>query len=180
MRAHNLEIAKKRMGPLWMKENHETDWINAFFGSEEEMDKERPLEMHHPSEEETYLNHGYDEEKGIANLTAEDLQGAAEYRGGSYDGRDGDPDTQDIYQPVRWTCAFGHNFRLSPNAVLHGGHWCPECLRKSWNYPAIARKNPFYAQVWDTQHSPEETYEIPILHSAYDIMHELKEKLGLE
>ena len=180
MRAHNLEIAKKRMGPLWMKENHETDWINAFFGSEEEMDKERPLEMHHPSEEETYLNHGYDEEKGIANLTAEDLQGAAEYRGGSYDGRDGDPDTQDIYQPVRWTCAFGHSFRLSPNAVLHGGHWCPECLRKSWNYPAIARKNPFYAQVWDTQHSPEETYEIPILHSAYDIMHELKEKLGLE
>ena len=81
--------------------------------------------------------------------------------------------------PVTWKCAFGHEFKMSVNAVLHGGHWCPECLKKSWNYPAIARKNPFYAQVWDCQHSKDETYEIPMKYSAYDITNELKNKLGL-
>ena len=172
---HNREIAAKRMGPLWMKENHETDWINAFYGSEEKMDEPRPFELHHPSEEASYLDHGYDEEKGLENLTAEDLQKAAAFRGGSYE----EAQVQDINTPVEWKCAFGHKFRMSTNAVLHGGHWCPECLRKSWNYPAIARKNPFYAQVWDSQHDPEETYEIPIQYSAYDIAEELKEKLGL-
>lgn len=176
MRAHNLDIAKKRMGSVWMKENRETDWINAFFGSEAEMDKERPLELRHaPEEPETYLDHGYDEEKGIAALSVDELQKAAAFRGGSYDGGA----MMDIYTPQPWRCAFGHSFTMSPNAVLHGGHWCPECLRKSWNYPAIARKNPFYAQVWDPQHSPDETYEIPILHSAYDITAQLKAKLGL-
>jgi len=152
------------------------DWINAFFGSEEEMNKKRELDLHHPSEEESYLNHGYNEKTGINNLNTEDLKEAAKYRGGSFE----QEAPKDIYQPVEWKCAFGHSFKLSVNAVLHGGHWCPECLRKSWNYPAIARKNPFFAQVWDPQHSKEETYEIPILYSAYDIMNELKEKLGLD
>ena len=178
MRAHNREIAKKRMGYLWMKENHETDWINAFFGSEEEMNKVRPLDLHHPSEEESYLDHGYDEEKGIANLDKEDLDKAAAFRGGSFE--EAEAPGKDISKPVEWKCAFGHSFRMSVNAVLHGGHWCPECLRNSWNYPAIARKNPFYAQVWDPQHSKDETYEIPILYSAFDITNELKKKLGLD
>ena len=30
--------------------------------------KERLLEMHHPSEEESLLDHGYNEEKGLENL----------------------------------------------------------------------------------------------------------------
>lgn len=176
MLAHNREIAKKRMGPLWMKENHETDWIDAFFGSEEEMDKERPLEMHHPDETPSYLNHGYDENKGLAAQTGDDLAKAANFRGGSFED---EAPGENIYKPVAWKCAFGHSFKMSVNAVLHGGHWCPECLRRSWNYPAIARKNPFYAQVWDTQHSKDESYEIPILYSAYDITKELKDRLGL-
>ena len=179
MRAHNLEIARKRMGYLWMKENHETDWINAFFGSEEEMNKVRPLDLHHPSEEEeSLLDHGYDEEKGLGALTREDLEKAAAFRGGSFE--EAMEPGSDTSRPVAWKCAFGHSFKMSVNAVLHGGHWCPECLHRSWNYPAIARKNPFWAQVWDAQHSPEETYEIPILYSAYGITKELKEKLGLD
>lgn len=44
----------------------------------------------------------------------------------------------------------------------------------------MARQNPFYAQVWDTQHRPEEDYEIPMQYSAYEIMDELKKKLGLD
>ena len=78
-----------------------------------------------------------------------------------------------------WKCAFGHSFKASVNSVLHGGHWCPQCLREAWKYPAGSRKNPYFAQVWDAQHSREETYESPILYSAYDITRELKEKLGL-
>ena len=175
MKAHNKEIAKKRMGSAWMEENHETDWVNAFFGSWEAKHNAAPFEFHHPSEEESYLNHGYDEAKGMENLNAEDLKKAAEYRGGTYEGET----PEDIYTPVKWRCAFGHEFEMSVNAALHGGHWCPECLKNSWAYPKIARKNPFFAQVWDAQHSKEETYEIPIQYSAYEIMKELKEKLGL-
>lgn len=175
MRAHNKEIAAKRMGPVWMEENNETEWIQAFFGSLEEKNAQTSFDLHKPSEEETYLNHGYDEEKGIAGLDAEDLGKAANYRGGEYL----EEEAKEIYTPVKWKCAFGHEFTMSANAVLHGGHWCPECLRKSWAYPKIARKNPFYAQVWDPQHSPEENYEIPMKYSAYEITKELKEKLGL-
>lgn len=123
-----------------MRECHWIRWGSNTIGSWENKHNPPELELHHPSEEESYLDHGYDEEKGLADLDAEDLQKAAEFR---------------------------------------GGHWCPECLRKSWAYPKIARKNPFYAQVWDPQHSLEETYEIPMEYSAYEIAEELKEKLGL-
>ncbi len=175
MKAHNKEIAAKRMGSVWMEENKETDWVNAFFGSWEAKHNAKPFEFHHPSEEETYLDHGYDEKKGLDQLDAEELNKAAEFRGGAFL----DEKPADIYAPVKWRCAFGHEFKLSVNAALHGGHWCPECLKNSWAYPKIARKNPFFAQVWDAQHDREETYEIPIQYSAYEIMTELKKKLGL-
>lgn len=177
MYAHNKEIAAKRMGPGWVRANNEENWMNAFWGSKEEFEKERKHpELYHPSEEETYLDHGYDEEKGIANLDAEDLKKAAAFRGGEYTE---DSVAKDIYTPVEWKCAFGHTFKKSVNSVLHGGHWCPECLKKSWNYPAIARKNPFYAQVWDPQHDISEQYEIPMDYSAYEILEELKKKMDM-
>lgn len=177
MKANNVALASKEMGPKWAEDNNETDWIQAFYGSLEEKHKliGTKFEMHRPSEEESFLDHGYDESKGLENLTVEDLQKAAAFRGGEYLG--GDP--ADIYTPVKWKCAFGHEFELSVNAVLQGGHWCPECMKDSWAYPKIARKNPFYAQVWDPQHSPDETYEIPMKFSAYEIREELKKKLGL-
>lgn len=177
MRAKNQMIASKEMGPVWAEENNRTEWIQAFYGSLEEKHKliGSKYDLHRPSEEETFLNHGYDEEKGLENLTTEDLQKAAEYRGGNYL----EDEPADIYEPVKWECAFGHKFELSVNTVLHGGHWCPHCMKNSWAYPKIARKNPFYAQVWDSQHSLDETYEIPMRFSAYEIREELKEKLGL-
>ncbi len=36
MRAHNKEIAAKRMDPVWMEGNNGTEGIQAFFGSPEE------------------------------------------------------------------------------------------------------------------------------------------------
>ena len=82
-------------------------------------------------------------------------------------------------QPIEWKCAFGHTFRATPNTVLRGGHWCPECLRHEWQYAEIARKNPFYAQVWTPIHGDRHDYRVPMAFSAYDIAAELKEEIGV-
>ncbi len=179
MKAHNIEIGHKRMGTYWMLENNEEDWIKAFFGSREKMtalpDSDH-YELFHPSEEVTYLDHGYDEEKGLENLTLEDLRKAAEFRGGKYLEEKA---PKDIYQPVRWQCADGHEFKMSVNAVLQGGHWCPECLAHEWKYGEIAKKNPFYAQVWTPIHGYGDDYVIKMEYSGYDVAEELRNELGL-
>ena len=180
MKAHNVEIGRKRMGTYWMFENKEEDWIKAFFGSREKQQAmkgwEDGFELYHPSEEVTYLDHGYDEGKGMENLTLEDLQKAAGFRGGECLATE----VPDIYTPIKWRCAEGHVFEMSVNAVLGGGHWCPECLRSEWKYGQIAKKNPFYAQVWTPIHGEGDDYVIPMEFSAYDICRELKAKLGLD
>ena len=178
MKAHNIEIGHKRMGTYWMFENNEENWIKAFFGSRE---KQKAIgswdtyDLHHPSEEVTYLDHGYDESKKLEDLTLEDLRKAAEFRGGKCLAEE----IPDIYTPIPWQCADGHEFRMSVNAVLQGGHWCPECLKHEWRYGEIAKKNPFYAQVWTPIHGEGDDYVIPMDYSGYDISKELKEKLGL-
>lgn len=92
----------------------------------------------------------------IENLELEDLVKAAEFRGGTYL----EGEVKDIYTPVKWRCASGHEFMMPVNVVLHGGNWCPEYLKNSWAYPKMAKENPFYTQVWNPQHGPSEDYEI--------------------
>lgn len=180
MKARNIEIGRKRMGTYWAIENNEEDWIKAFFGSkhqQEEIPSNEEYVLYHPSEEDpVYLDHGYDEEKGIENLTVEDLKKAAQFRGGDYEETDA---PKDIYTPVKWRCAEGHTFMASVNAVLHGGHWCPECMAHEWKYGQFAKENPFYAQVWTPIRGDDDTC-IPMEFSAYDISNELKKKLDLE
>ena len=180
MRAKNAQIGHKRMGFHWMFENKEEDWIRAFFGSRERQaaikSYEEGYKLYHLSEENpTYLCHGYDEEKGLENLILSDLQEAAKFRGGECLASK----IPDIYSPIKWRCASGHEFMMSVNAALQGGHWCPECLRYEWSYGNTAKVNPFYAQVWTPIHGDNDNYVIPMEHSAYDIYQELKEKLGL-
>lgn len=176
MKARNMEIGHKRMGTYWMFENNEENWIKAFFGSREKQ-KAIPswdeYDLHHASEEVTYLDHGYDESKALEELTIEDLQKAAEFRGGKCLAEE----VPDIYTPIKWQCADGHEFMMSVNAVLQGGHWCPECLSHEWRYGQIAKKNPFYAQVWFPIHGEGDDYVIPMEYSGYDIAKELEEKL---
>lgn len=43
----------------------------------------------------------------------------------------------------------------------------------------IAKKNPFYAQVWTPIHGEGDDYVIPMEFSGYDVAKELREKLGL-
>ena len=86
--------------------------IKAFFGSRE---KQKAIgswdtyDLHHPSEEVTYLDHGYDESKKLEDLTLEDLRKAAEFRGGKCLAEE----IPDIYTPIPWQCADGHEFQMS-------------------------------------------------------------------
>ena len=180
MKAQNVQIGHKRMGYDWMMENNETDWINAFFGSKEEAEAIPSLEegykLFHPSEEEQKLDHGYDESKDFEALDLEDMKKAAAFRGGEVVS----DKMESVYKPLVWKCAFGHTFKATPNTVLRGGHWCPECQRSEWHYAEIARKNPFYAQVWKPIHGDKHDYHIPMAYSAFDITKKLKEELNIE
>lgn len=132
--------------------------IEAFFGGRGEQERISgwaDTDLTPPSKEERRLDHGYDETKGESRLTLEDMKGAALFRGGeclSSGMKEGDMST-----PLRWRCAFGHEFEMTPRAVLKGGHWCPRCLPAPWRYNEEARRNPFLAQVWHNTHSPTET-----------------------
>ena len=67
--------------------------------------------------------------------------------------------TGDWRQKLKFKCAFGHVFEVSPRLILEGGHWCPECEMKSWNYGERAKRDPFFAQVWNPLHDMNEVRE---------------------
>ena len=67
----------------------------------------------------------------------------------------------DMATPLEWECQFGHRFTASPALVLLGGHWCPDCFPTPYNFDAIAKSNPFFAQVWYASHDKDE-------HNVYD------------
>ena len=113
------------------------------------------------------IDHGYDESKSESELSLEDMQKAAKFRGGellSTSMKKGDWTGK-----LRFRCAFGHEFEASPRLVLEGGHWCPECERKSWNYGERAKRDPFFAQVWNPLHESDELREYPKEVSELDI-----------
>ena len=148
------------LGTLYWLKHGDTERIKAHFGSLEEwkaipdwkdMDLSRPSDN---PDDAVVLNHGYDETKPVSELGIDDMKAAARFRGGECLS---DSMTKgDLFTPLRWKCQFGHEFEMTPNAVLKGGHWCPDCLPKydkanpnPWNFEAIAAGNPFFAQVYD-------------------------------
>ncbi|TFG21086.1 MAG: NAD-dependent epimerase/dehydratase family protein [Promethearchaeota archaeon] len=101
--------------------------------------------------EKRKVDHGYDEGKTHLDLT--DLQKAAEFRGGkilstAWNG--------DMFKTLEWECCLLHKFTGKPNTVLKAGHWCPECAHPPWRHNEIAKKNPFFAQIWYVMHDKEE------------------------
>lgn len=159
----NRITSKKEMGTQWMLDNNKEDWIKAFFGSREKKEAikswDEGFEFIRPSEEPTYLDHGYDETKPTSELDIEDIKGAAEFRGGKC--LSSSMEKGDLYTPLKWSCAFGHEFEATPNLILKGGHWCPKCEREAWDYATIAKSNPFLAQVWTPLHEDEDQVYIP-------------------
>ncbi len=67
----------------------------------------------------------------------------------------------DMATPLEWECQFGHRFTASPALALLGGHWCPHCFPTPYNFDAIAKGNPFFAQAWYASHDKDE-------HNVYD------------
>jgi nucleoside-diphosphate-sugar epimerase len=145
-------------GTLYWYLNRNDARITAFYQSYEKYENipDWGVDMPDLTIENKRLNHGYDESKSKLNLG--DLKGAAEFRGGkmlspSWNG--------DVYDKLKWKCAFDHEFDASPFLVLKAGHWCPKCAAPPWNYDDIAKLNPFFAQVWYTNHDKDEHNSYP-------------------
>lgn len=146
----------------WIKTNNQ-ERLSAYFGSMEDWkkipEKWDEVDVSAPTKQKSYLDHGYDEKKPSSELDLEDMKKAAAFRGGECISTS--MTKGDLFTPLKWKCAFGHEFEMSPNLVLKGGHWCPDCDPMPWNYDAIAKVNPFFAQVWYTNHDKNE-------HNVYD------------
>lgn len=145
----------------WIKERNEVR-ISAYYGSYEKwaaIPDWKDMDLSRPSETPKHLDHGFDETKPISELCLDDMKQAAKFRGGECLSTEMTPG--DITTKLDWKCQFGHEFKASPNLILFGGHWCPECMPMPWNYDEIAKGNPFFAQVWLAAHDPDE-------HNVYD------------
>ena len=139
----------------WIKNNN-TARINAHFGSLEQW-KAIPswkggFKVLIPENKPVRHSHGYDENKPDNRLGIEDMREAAAFRGGKLISES--MTEGDLFTPLEWECSRGHRFCMTPNSVLKGGHWCPDCLpaweegRKEWHFDEIAEKNKFFAQVY--------------------------------
>ena len=145
--------------------------IAAYYGSLEAykaIPDWKHFDVSHNSETPVLLDHGYDERKKVEELTDEELQRAAQFRGGEYLGDD------------TWQDAEGRTFKASRRLVLLGGHWSPydlpcpydsQTIEKincqlsivnyqlspiPWHWDRVAKQNPFFAQLWAPLHDAKE------------------------
>ena len=145
-RAQLKKLAHQKHGTMHWIRSGDVGRISAFYGSEEAYGRIPGWDADLPSLDhgQPYrrLKHGYDEEK--TGWEIRDLQQAAGFRGGRLltENWEGDP-----HDRLSWECCRGHTFQMTSHAVLKGGHWCTECISPPWNYEALAKKNPFAAQV---------------------------------
>ncbi|MFM9329099.1 NAD-dependent epimerase/dehydratase family protein [Paenibacillus mesotrionivorans] len=163
--------AVKERGTLHFTENQDMEKIEAYWGSEANY-KAIPAKlsiMKKFSEWKTVvkLDHGYDEDKPDYDLNLEDLKGAAKFRGGEC--LSTVMVTGDWKSKLDFKCAFGHTFAASPKLVLEGGHFCPTCERESWNYKERAKREPFFAQVWQPLHGADDGRMYKKMVSEFDV-----------
>ncbi len=169
-----LSMANKKVHgtQTWIKEYDRSEAaqkrVAAYYGSVEAYKKIsdwKHIDLSRPSDKAVSLDHGYDEKKPMQEFTLEDMQKAAEFRGGkclSAKMTKGDWDSK-----LKWQCACEHRFYASPRLILLGGHWCPDCFpypysdepkekQHPWHPDAEARRNPFFAQLWAPLHDKDE------------------------
>ena len=157
-------LAKEKPdSPYYWIEHNVKDRITAFYKSEEDFENIPGWDTFGFEYPDWYnykrLDHGYNESKPLADLDIEDMREAAQFRGGTC--LSPSMTKGDLFSKLEWKCAFGHTFEATPNLVLRGGHWCPECAPPPWNYDAQAKVNPFFAQVWYPNHDPDEKNVYP-------------------
>ena len=139
----------------WLKKGDEQK-IKAFLGSREKWEKIPGWEgfelMGDPPHQK--LDHGYDENKAEQELSLDDMQKVAIFRGGNC--ISGEMKPGDLQTNLKWICSQGHEFMASPYLIIKTGHWCSDCVKPPWNFDEQAKTNPFLAQVWFADHDKNE------------------------
>jgi len=161
---------KKQWGTQWWIKHNDQNRIKAYYGSRENWEnipdwKDIDLSDLPGAEHAVYIDHGYDETKRLEDLTLEELQKAAEFRGGklistSYNGNPA--------EQLEWECHKGHRFMASPRLILMGGHWCPDCLPPAWDYDDLSEHSKFFAQVWEPHHKGEHNVYGPEIFDGWE------------
>lgn len=166
-----IKPARTEHGTVRFIEENVEEHIDAYWGSREAWEEipEKHSDFQHFRDWDKVIpiDHGYDEDKPESQLDLKDVKGAAKFRGGECLSET--MEMGDWKSKLTFKCAFSHTFDASPRLVLEGGHWCPECERKSWNYGERAKVDPFFAQVWKPLHAPTETREYKKIVSELDI-----------
>ena len=149
----------------WIKDGDEAR-ITAYFGGKEGVEtlpkrwedvhiacKQPDFEKKKKGEGVELLSHGFDDTKPMSEWTIEDAKSAAKFRGGECLS----DEMPSLRAPLKWKCAEGHTFEASALTVLRAGHWCPHCsYPRPWKFDLLAKKNPYYAQVWYDSHRRDE------------------------
>ena len=138
----------------WLKDDPEK--LAAYYGSEEEYrsitgwEQLRPAHMEKNLDralatgEAVVLDHGYDTSKPVHELSADELEKAAAFRGGRFLGPEESIGTKGAV--FEWECEKGHRFKASLEYVLLGGGWCPECNADNAEKASTGR-NRFISQI---------------------------------
>lgn len=143
-------VVRQEFGTLYWIKNDVREKINAFFGSRikwEQIGTWDNLSIPQPSTVPIRLDHGYDENKPDQEIALEDVQQAAVFRGGKC--HSPFMEKGNLSAILQWQCAFGHNFEATARLVLKTGHWCPHCFSMHDQYAEEAKRNAFFAQVWN-------------------------------
>ena len=142
--------------------------VNAYYGSLEAykaIPDWKHFDVSHNSETPVILNHGYDESKPMEELTLEDLQKVAAFRGGKCLTKRFKKGNWDAM--LKWEDANGNTFEATPRLILLGGHWSPADMpypyahepkekQIPWHWDRVAKQNPFFAQLWAPLHDASE------------------------
>lgn len=141
-------------------QRHYPEKIEAYYGSTDvfrnltSWKSLRPLELEKNLDkavskgEVRTLDHGYDETKSIYTLTAEEVEAAAEFRGGHFIGPAEMLGEKGAL--FEWECEHGHRFSSSLEYVLLGGGWCPVCPIDTLD-EISTDKNKFISEVLSPQ-----------------------------
>ena len=154
-------LAQEGSPARWIQEGDRAR-IAAYFGGEEGVKKlpkrwedvtlacKQPgFEALKRGEDAPLLSHGFDDKKPMQEWDIGDAKSAAKFRGGECLSEE----MPSLTAPLKWRCAEGHKFEASALTVLRAGHWCPHCCYpRPWKFDLLAKRNPYFAQVWYDSH----------------------------
>lgn len=138
-------LAKAPGGPLYWEAHGDRPHLDAFFGpglSPNLMPGWDEVPLLQADRAITRLDHGYDETTPLDQLSDDDLDQAAAFRGLRLERRGAD-----AFAPSRWRTTDGEAFDMSINLLLRGGHWHPRHMFDQDSYAPIAQASPFLRQV---------------------------------